>query len=335
MDLARKVFDSSYNLFKPFLFYATKKDPEWAHDLFVSFSKFLTLTKLEKFFLDNESNYKRLPFEISNAAGLDKNAEISPEFFRYLGFDRVVYGTFTEEKWEGNPRPRTKRIVKEKSLINNIGWENDGSKVISSRLRFHKNYEVPITISVGFTPDPTLSIEQKWRYLKKVFNQFNGKGIHCINRIEYNPSCPNLLISREENQKLLREIVPFIKSNLSPWQELNIKVSPDLDEREIDNFIKLTYDFTDGYVLTNTTKKHNYGNGSASGNILYALSLETQKKFYERLQNTSKKIIACGGIDSVEKIKERLEYGAKEIQIFTPLIFEGPGLLRDLRKIEF
>jgi dihydroorotate dehydrogenase len=332
MDLMRKIFDSSYTLFKPFLFYATRKDPEIAHEFFLSFSKFLIKNHLEKFVLDNKTNYNKLSFEISNAAGFDKNAEIPPKFFRYLGFDRVTYGTITGEKHDGKPRPRTKRI-KGNSLINNIGWDNDGAEIVLRRLRKYKNCDIPISLNIGFTPNPKLNIEQRFIDLEKMLILM--KEISYIKEIEYNPSCGNLCISREENQKLSGEFVRFVRNYLSPWQELNVKVSPDMDKKEIFDFIDSTYDFTDGYITTNTTKKHNYPPGSASGEILYNLAFDTQKIFYEILKDSDKKIIACGGIDSIEKAKKRIEFEPqdnKRIQIFTPLIFKGTKLLRKLRE---
>jgi len=337
MDLIRKIFDEFYGIFKPFLFYVTRKDHEIAHDWFILFSKILMATGLEKFVLDNKTNYKKIPFEISNGAGLDKNANISPMFFRYGGLDRIVYGTFTGEKWPGNSRPRTKRLIREKSLLNNIGWENDGSEIISNRLKLYKNYETPITISIGFTPTPELSTEQRLKDLEKTLNLFNDNEIHCISRVEYNPSCPNLKISREENQSFLVEAMPLIKSHLSPWQELDVKVSSDLTDSGIEEFIKATFDFVNGYVTTNATTQHDFGDGAGSGDCLYELSLEVQKKIYKRLKGTNKNITACGGINSFERAMERIKFEPQEkkkIQILTPLFYEGFGLLRKLKTMK-
>ncbi len=329
MDLIRKLFDNSYTLAKPFLFYATRKDNEVAHDLFILFCQTLDYLELDELVLDNDTNRSFPNFKISNAAGFNKNGKISSRVMKYLGFDRNVSGTLTGEKWLGNERPRTKRF--DNSLTNNIGWENDGAEKISQRV--YDNYELPITINFGFTPKPDLTIEQILGDLKKTIGYF--RDILCVDRFEYNPSCPNLCISREENQRLLEIISRFIRREIYPEQNLYIKVSPDLNDQEIDEFIRSTFDFADGYTTTNTTTKHSYGKGGASGDILYPLALEIQKKFYEILKGTDKKIIACGGINSLERVKERIEFEPqeeKEIQIFTPLIFKGPGLLRKLRK---
>ena len=332
MDLVRQVFDSFYDLIKNPLFYITRKNPEVAHDLFILFSKILSATGLEKLVLDNKSNYLQLPFEISNAAGFDKNARLSPKISKYLRFDRIVIGTVTGKHWLGNKRPRIKRDSSKQSLFNNIAWDNDGAKAVANRLKSYKNHEVKITINIGPTPEPKLSIKERLKDLEKTIKIF--RDISYVDRFEYCPSCPNIKISREENQELSGKFTCFIKEHIYSKQNLYIKVSPDLNEEEIDKTISLTYDYVKGYVTTNTTTRHDYGEGAGSGNILYPYSLETQKKFYDRLKDTDKEIIACGGIDSLEKVKERIFFEPqkrKEIQLFTPIIFSGTKLLREFR----
>ncbi len=332
MDLIRKVFDSSYDLIKHPLFYVTNKDPEIAHDLFVLFSKVLSLARLEKLVLDNKENYTQLPFEISSAAGFDKNARVSPKIFKNLGFDRIVIGTVTRKAWPGHPRPRIKRDVSRESLINLIGWNNDSAKAVANRLKLYQNQEVKITINIGPTPAPELSVKERLKDLEETIKIF--KDISYVDRFEYCPSCPNIDIFREENQELLGEFANFIKNKIYPHQALYIKISPDIDKKEIDRTINVTYDFVRGYVTTNTTTRHEYGKGGGSGNILYDYSLETQKRFYGVLKNTDKEIIACGGINSTERVEERISIEPqekKEVQLFTPIVFSGPRLLRELR----
>lgn len=332
MDFVRTCFDNFYNLLKSRLFYVTQKDPEIAHDLFVLGSRILNILSLEKLFLDNRENYLHLPFEISSAAGVDKNARVHPRIFKYLGFDRIVIGTVTGKYWPGHPRPRIKRNLLEKSLINQIGWNNDGAEIIAERLKSYGDHRVPTTINIGPTPNPKLSVEERIEDVEKTIKNF--KDIPNVHRFEYCPSCPNIDITKEENQRLLGKLVSFIQSRIYPKQDLYVKISPDLNEKEIDETINATYDFVRGYVTTNTTIRHDYRTGGGSGNILYPHSLETQKRFYEILKDTEKKIIACGGIDSIEKVKERLSLGAEEIQLYTPLIFSGPKLLREFRSIK-
>ena len=108
-----------------------------------------------------------------------------------------------------------------------------------------------------------------------------------------------------------------------------------MNERETKKVVEDTYDFVDGYVTTNATTQHVFGRGSASGEIVYSPSLEIQKIVHRMLNGTDKEIIACGGINSVEKVLERIEFEPQEnkkIQILAPLFYRGPGLLRKLRR---
>ncbi|MBR9701742.1 hypothetical protein GOV13_02365 [Candidatus Pacearchaeota archaeon] len=329
MDLLRTSLDYSYDLVKRPLFRITKNDAETTHNLLVLFSKILNRTGLEKVMLDNESNYLDNSINISNAAGLNKNGKISPMFWNYLGFDRSVIGTVTGEFWPGNKRPRIKRHLPNESLINWVGWANDGAKIIAKRVDSYKDYDLPITINLGATPDPNLTLREKISDLEKTVKLF--RKIFSVDRFEYNPSCQNIGVSMEENLKLLEVAVKIIKENALSHQELYVKVSPDMNEREISKTIKATYDSVEGYVTTNTTTRHKHPQGSGSGEILYPPSLRTQKEFYNKLKDTSKRIIACGGINSIKRIIERRTYGAEEFQILTPLIYSGPKLLRNLR----
>jgi len=328
MDLIRDGFDYFYDLIKHPLFYLTKENAEIAHDLFVLFSRGLYFTRLEKLILDNKENYVELPFEISNAAGLNKNAKIPPQIIEVLGFDRNVIGTFTGEPWKGEKRPRIKRYPSYDSLINWIAWDNEGAEIISKRIKLYGDCKIPITISIGPTPKSFLSLEERFSDIEKTINL--SKNILSVDRFEYCPSCPNLKISREENLELLGEFTMFIRGKINPSQKLYVKISPDLNEKEVDRTILSTFDYVAGYVTTNTTTQHDYGVGSGSGEILYPLSLNMQKKFYERLEGTGKKIIACGGINSIERMEERRRYGTDGFQFFTPFV-NNQKLLRQIK----
>src|SRR3989338_4795079 len=147
MDQIRNLFDRSYDLFKPLLFYLTKRDPETAHNIFVKFAQALHELRLEKFVLDNEENELESPIEISNAAGLNKNGEIPPSFLAYLGFDRVVIGTVTYEPWKGNERLRCKRYESTAYLVNWLGLPGHGVKKVAERIIEYRDPKTPITIN--------------------------------------------------------------------------------------------------------------------------------------------------------------------------------------------
>ena len=109
MDFIRRGFDKLYDAIKPAVFDRTQKDHKKAHELFVSACKSMRALRLEKLILNNRSNNLDPGFELSNAAGLNKNGNIPPTVLQYMGFDRVVVGTVTYDQWDGNPRPTVRR----------------------------------------------------------------------------------------------------------------------------------------------------------------------------------------------------------------------------------
>src|SRR3989338_2534106 len=121
MDIARKLFDFSYDIAKPLIFGFTRKDPEIAHEAFIKFSQKVHEWGLEELLLDFSRDRSYQGFLISNAAGFNKNADIPFSFLHYLGFNRVVIGTVGADPWKGNDRPRMMRYPETESLVNWMG----------------------------------------------------------------------------------------------------------------------------------------------------------------------------------------------------------------------
>ena len=153
MNIIRSCFDNFYDCIKPLVFSLTKYDLEKAHELFVKFSQVVYSTGLEKFILDNKTNQIDNNFEISNAAGFNKNADIPPIFLKYLGLDRVVIGTVTGDYWKGNERPRMTRYPATESLVNWMGLPGIGAEKISEKLLDYGDHQIPITINLMATPN--------------------------------------------------------------------------------------------------------------------------------------------------------------------------------------
>ncbi|MEK6914501.1 MAG: hypothetical protein AABW83_02515 [Nanoarchaeota archaeon] len=333
MEKIRNLIDSTYFITKNLLFLMNGNK---AHRLFTKFSQLTTRLGLEKFLLDNKDNHKDSLIPISNGAGFNKNVDIPLDFLWHLGFDRVVVGSVTAEPFSGNPEPNIKRFRKTESMVNWMGLPGRGAEHIAENINLYqsKEYLIPITINLTPTPKTTKPLED----LRKTV--YFTRDLRNIDRYELNISCPNKdkIINYKE---ALKEQIEVIESEKRNKQKIYLKVSPDLEEKDIEDILETMYNHNiEGLTTTNTTTFHNseYINlfldkGGASGNALYQKSLETQKKFYEKLKDSKLKIIACGGINSKERLIERINYGASEIQIFTPLIFKGPRLIRELRNI--
>ena len=337
MRFLRKCFDSFYDIIKPTVFRLTEKDPEKAHEHFVSFLRFLYENNADRFILKDYLNENLSMIEISNAAGFNKNAEIPPSTMEYLGFDRAVIGTVTRDEWKGNPRPRIKRYPSTESMVNWMGLPGDGAKKIAERLSRYKKSSIQITISIMSTPNKegnriSRDLEGTVSILRDAYN---------LDRIELNKSCPNVK-HKTEDKKQLEDMLSVIKGNIYPQQEIYIKVSPDLDPEGVEEIFSAAEKYSvSGFTIANTTTNHNKlhindspGKGGASGNAVYDSSLRVQRIFFDMIKKSNKKmnIIACGGINTTERMEERIKNGASGIQIYTPLIFSGTKLLTEFRR---
>jgi len=270
-------------------------DPETSHRLFIGFMRFLHLSKLENLF-----DYEHNGIEVSNAAGLDKNGEI-PESLVRLGFDRAVVGTITNQPYSGNPRPRIYRT--KNSLINSMRFPNDGSRRVAKRLR---NVTIPVTANIMSTPGVYA--------IQDISKTLSDLDLDCIDRYEVNISCPSV----ECDYDLDRILELTDKTD----RGIYIKVSPDI-ENVTETITIAKRHRVRGFTVSNSSK---ILVGGLSGAPIYDLSFEAQKRYVD----SGLDIIACGGIDSGKKARERLAYGASGIQIYTPLIYRGPGLIKEI-----
>ena len=352
MNILRSSFDTFYDLVKPIVFSLTDKDPQKAHDFFVGFCKVLHKTGLEKLVLDNDSNEVSLAFDLSNAAGFNKNGDIPPSVLKYLGFSRIVVGTVTYDSWDGNPRPTIKRYVESESMVNWMGLPGDGAKRVADRMASFGDYDVPMTINLMSTPG-----KQGDELLRDIEMTINAtRDLPYVDRFEVNISCPNTHSStgtrdaRDENLQMLDAILGVVDNSAYQHQKKYVKVSPDSSDADVIDTIGIARGhLVVGVVTGNTSTKHNRfyidesptvdGKqvGGASGNAVYGRSLEVQCLYEKNFKEAGLDwdIVGCGGINSIEKLQERLEHGASEIQIYTPLVFSGPKLLRDFRNANF
>lgn len=336
--------EESYLVSKPIIFYLTSKDPEVAHEKIIQSANFLNKIRLDKFLFEHSDNEIYSKLKISNGAGFNKNGDIPPMFLKYLGFDRVVVGTVTHESWDGNPRPRIIRYPETESIFNKMGLPGKGSKAVAETLFNYRKYDIPLTINLMSTP------EKKGNNVLMDLQATveDTRGVPNVDRYQLNISCPNTKTSegktdaRSEHFKQMPDMIMAVREMIFPFQELEVKISPDLEVEDILQTIEILKKYNiHRIVVGNTTTHHNPryipvspGKGGVSGNAVFWPSLMTQRRFNRRIKRDDLeiKITACGGINSPDKLKERIAEGADEIEIYTPLIFKGPKLIRELRK---
>ena len=331
-----------YSLIRRILFLF---DAELIHEFSVKSIKLLSLLPFSKqilrhFFLVNtkalERNLFGLKFKnpVGLAAGFDKNAECYNEFSNF-GFGFIEIGTVTPLPQPGNPKKRIFRLVEDKSLINRLGFNNKGLDEITKNLRKKRDIIIGANIGKNFF---TENNDGHKDYLKCL------QGLH--DHVDYfaiNISSPNTKNLRQFHDKdllkpLLESLINY-NNNQSSRKPMLLKISPDLDTKELDDIISLVSELKiDGIIATNTTisrdnLKSKYQNeiGGLSGELLKEKSNYVIKYLRKKLDNNFP-IIGVGGIMTKDDAIEKLNSGADLIQLYTGFIYKGPGLIRDINK---
>ena len=316
-----------------------KLDPETAHSLAIKSLKFNFIPNI----LDEEKNnplFKTKLFEkeienpIGMAAGFDKNAEVYNSLFN-LGFGFVEVGTVTPLEQYGNPKPRVFRLVEDEALINRLGFNNLGSKNIVNRIK-RNNPTGLLGINIGPNKDSEDRINDYIQCLKI----FNGASDY----ITINISSPNTEDLRNfHDQKKLNDLLKLVeeeKKDLNSKTPIAVKVSPDIDDKEIMKISDvLLNNEIEAIIISNTsdTTRENLQNtqshqkGGLSGKPIESKSSELIRKFYKILKGRIK-IIGVGGVDSGRTAYQKLLAGADYLQLYTGMVFRGPNIVSLIKK---
>ena len=316
-----------------------KLDPETAHNLAIKSLKFNFVPNV----LEEDKNnplFKTVMFNkdlenpIGMAAGFDKNAEVYNALFK-LGFGFVEVGTITPLRQYGNPKPRVFRLAEDEALINRLGFNNLGSKNVVDRIKSNKQTGL-LGINIGPNKD---SVDRLGDYLD-CFKTFHDVADY----ITINISSPNTedLRSFHDQTKLnkLLETIEQEKKNLDLKIPIAVKVSPDIDGKEIKKITEvLLSNNIDAVIISNTSdssrdslnniQKHQ--KGGLSGKPIEKKSTELINKFY-KLLNGKIKIIGCGGVDSGKSAYEKFLAGANYVQLYTGMVFRGPNVVNMIKK---
>ena len=316
-----------------------KIDPEKAHNLAI---QSLKLNLVSNIFDENKNDPifktrifdKELDNPIGMAAGFDKNAEVYNALFR-LGFGFVEVGTVTPLKQYGNPKPRVFRLVEDEALINRLGFNNHGAEVVLDRIRSNKKLGL-LGINVGPNKDSNNRLNDYLIGLKKFHEIADYITINISS-----PNTENLRNFHEESklQELLASIVRE-KNNLKSNIPIAVKISPDIDENQI-NLISeiLLENEIKAIIISNTSdssrdtlsdiQKHQ--KGGLSGKPIQIKSNILINKFYKLLKGKIK-IIGVGGVDSGQAAYDKFLAGADFIQLYTGMVFKGPNIASNIKK---
>ncbi len=270
------------------------------------------------------------------AAGFDKNAQmIGP--LSMFGFGFIEIGTITPKNQLGQDKPRLFRLPKDEALINRMGFNNDGLEDIVKRLKKNKN-SIALGINIGKNKDtPNKNIIADYLACFTALSPFasyivvniSSPNTPGLRKLQYKSVLFTLL---EQIQKINHKKIPIL-----------IKISPDITEKEIDDIITVVKEQKiAGIIATNTTisrdklktsqeKIHSIGMGGISGYPLKDRSTAIIKYISQKTANTIP-IIASGGIMSAKDAIEKIEAGASLIQVYTGMIYKGPGLIKAINK---
>jgi dihydroorotate dehydrogenase len=278
------------------------------------------------------------PHPVGLAAGLDKNGEYLDALAK-LGFSFIEVGTVTPRPQEGSSKPRLFRLTKAQAIINRMGFNNHGVDALIANIN-KSNYRGILGINIGKNKDTPLekAVEDYIYCLRKVYGHASYVTINISS-----PNTPNLrdLQSEDYFKKLmneLREEQLELADKQQSYVPLVVKISPDESDealkRMADTMVLLGID---GIIATNTTcsregvKDLPYADeqGGLSGRPL-ALKATRCLRLLREVVGEDVTLIGVGGIDSPEEAQDKLSAGASLLQLYTGLIYKGPGLVADI-----
>ncbi|MGB4057791.1 MAG: quinone-dependent dihydroorotate dehydrogenase [Alphaproteobacteria bacterium] len=328
-----------YRLLRPMIF---KLDPERAHRATLRAMKSGLIppcTPVNNPALEVKLWGLHFPNPIGLSAGFDKSAEvISPALG--MGFGFVEAGTVTPKPQTGNPAPRVFRDPQTESVINRMGFPNDGADIFKNNLEnFLGSKQRPpgvVGINIGMNKDQTTPAKDYTALINRL-----GPMADYITINISSPNTPGLrdLQKREPLLELLGAVLAERKRACGDHPPpLLLKLAPDLDDAQQEELAKTVLESgIDGLILTNTTLARPEAlpaafaaeKGGLSGRLLRHKSTAVIGKFY-KLTNGKLPIIGVGGISSGADAYEKIKAGATLVQLYTALVFKGPAVANSI-----
>lgn len=277
------------------------------------------------------------PNPIGLAAGLDKDGEAIPAW-QALGFGFIEVGTVTALPQPGNPRPRLFRFPQDEALVNRMGFNNAGAQALArrlERLRARGQPRVPLGVNLG--KSKVVPLEQAAEDYRRGFAAIGALADYVTINVS-SPNTPGLrdLQGVDEIRRIL-DAIQSLNQGLNPPRPLLVKLAPDLEaETAIACAQAALESGAAGLILTNTTNRLDALQGlpagltgGLSGRPLFAPSTELLREVRAAL-GPKPVLIGVGGILDPKDARAKLAAGADLIQIYTGLIYRGPGLVRTL-----
>jgi dihydroorotate dehydrogenase len=331
-----------YRLVRPLLF---RLDPERAHALTLSALRLVgrippAVWAMARLFESPPRPVSALGLTFKNpvglAAGYDKDG-VALRGLTALGFGHLEVGTVTPRPQSGNPRPRLFRLVEDEAVINRLGFPGAGADVVAENVSTFNRSHVILGINLGKNKDTPLEAAAA-DYLSLM-----ARFMAVANYLTINVSSPNTvglrrLQGRDMLESLLHELQrgrAAIASGQAGNAPILVKLAPDLTHDELDDAVGVILEQgMDGIIVTNTTlergelqSRQREQSGGLSGRPLGARSQAVLRAVVQRV-NGRLPVVSAGGIMTPDDARRRLDLGAALIQIYTGLVYRGPGLVQ-------
>ena len=321
-----------YPLFRPLLFGI---EEETAHRLTIASLKLMPKGRTEPHpRLRTRVAGLDFPNPIGLAAGFDKDAEVFGQVLR-MGFGFAEVGTLTPRPQRGNPQPRLFRLIEDRAVINRMGFNNGGIEAARERLARRKRGGI-VGINIGANKDSADRIADYATSARAM--------APLADYLTVNISSPNTPGLRALQDRGALDALLAAVMEARGDTPVFLKVAPDLERADIDDIAAVAADRRlDALIVANTTisrpdlkSRLRSETGGLSGAPLKGLALQRLRDF-RSATGGAMPLIAAGGIGSGEDAFERIRAGASLVQLYTALVYSGPGLARtmarDLRRL--
>jgi dihydroorotate dehydrogenase len=264
------------------------------------------------------------------AAGFDKDAEV-PDALLSLGFGFTEVGSITPRPQAGNPRPRLFRLKEDGAVINRMGFNNGGAESAVSRLAGRDGKRGIVGINIGANKDAPDWISD-YRHMARVMAPY-------ASYLAVNVSSPNTpgLRALQDASALGALLDAVLEARGAAGPPVFLKVAPDLLPADIEDIARIAVERRLGaLIVSNTTvgrpplaSRHAGETGGLSGAPLKGLALETLRAF-RRATGGALPLVGVGGIATAEDAWERIRAGASLVQLYSAMIYRGPGIAREI-----
>jgi len=324
-----------YRLARPALF---ALEPERAHRLAINaLARMPKRQPLPAGPLATEVAGIAFPNPLGMAAGFDKDAEV-PDALLSLGFGFAEVGSITPRPQTGNPRPRLFRLLRDEAVINRMGFNNSGAEAAVARLAARAGSEGIVGINIGANKDAPDWIADYTHMARVMAPHASYLAVNVSS-----PNTPGLRALQDASAlgALLDAVLEAREgdgaSGASRLPPVFLKVAPDLQPADIDDIARIAMDRRLGaLIVSNTTvsrpplaSRHAGETGGLSGAPLKMLALETLRAF-RRATGGALPLIGVGGIATAEDAWERVRAGASLVQLYSAMIYRGPGIAREI-----